>query len=91
MHYSIGVAFAILLLLIWGLDWAHAPSIWPAMAVGIGTIVAPWLVVQPAMGAGFAASQTPNPTATRIRNLASHAVYGFGVYASAVAVTIAWP
>ena len=89
-HYSIGFAFAILLLLIWGLDWAHAPSIWPTMAVGIGTIVAPWLVMQPAMGAGIAASKTPNPGAARLRNFATHAVYGLGLYVSALALTAVW-
>ncbi len=30
-HYSIGIAFAFLLLAIWGLDWARSPTIWPAM------------------------------------------------------------
>lgn len=90
-HYSIGAAFAILLLLIWGLQWAHAPTIWPAMVVGMGTIAAPWLVMQPAMGAGVAGSRSPNPTATRARNLATHAAYALGLYGSAVGLSIAWP
>jgi hypothetical protein len=90
-HYAIGVAFALLLLVIWGLDWVHAPTIWPALIVGLGTIVAPWFVMQPAMGAGIAGSRTPNPGATRLRNLGTHAVYGVGLYLSAVALSILEP
>ena len=87
-HYAIGVTFAFLLLVVWGRAWLDAPTIWPALAVGIGTIVAPWFVMQPAMGAGFAASTSPNPTATRLRNLGTHAVYGLGLYAAAAVLSM---
>ncbi|HEU0244023.1 MAG TPA: DUF2938 domain-containing protein [Candidatus Limnocylindrales bacterium] len=86
-HYGIGVAFAVLLLLLVGLDWARSPTIWPALAIGIGTIAAPWLVMQPGMGAGIAGSKTPNPGATRLRNLATHAVYGIGLFLSAAVLS----
>jgi hypothetical protein len=89
-HYAIGIGFALPLLLVWGLDWAHSPTILPPMLVGLGTILAPWLVMQPAMGAGIAASRTPNPSAARLRNLATHAVYGIGLYLSAVALSLIW-
>jgi hypothetical protein len=89
-HYSIGIAFAFLLLAIWGLGWARSPTILPPMLIGLGTIVAPWFVLQPGMGAGIAASKTPNPRAARLRNLATHTVYGIGLYVSAVALTILW-
>jgi hypothetical protein len=88
-HYAIGVAFAALLLAAWGIDWARSPSPLPALVVGLGTIAAPWLVMQPAMGAGVAGSRTPNPAATRLRNLGTHTVYGIGLYLSAVALA-AW-
>jgi hypothetical protein len=65
-----------------------SPTIWPALAVGLGTIVAPWFVMQPAMGAGIAAAKSPNPTATRLRNLGSHAVYGLGLYIAASALAV---
>ena len=89
-HYSIGIAFAFLLLAIWGLDWARSPTILPPMLIGLGTIVAPWFILQPGMGAGIAASRTPNPRAARLRNLATHTVYGIGLYVSAVALSILW-
>ena len=87
-HYAIGITFAFLLVAIWGAVWLDAPTIWPALAVGIGTVVAPWLVMQPAMGLGLAAAKSPNPAATRLRNLATHAVYGLGLYAAAAALAI---
>ncbi len=87
-HYSIGVAFAFLLLAIWGLDWARSPTIWPALLVGLGTVCVPWLIMQPGMGAGVAAARTANPRAARLRNLATHAVFGAGLYATALLLSI---
>ena len=89
-HYSIGIAFAFLLLAIWGLDWARSPTILPPMLIGLGTVVAPWFILQPGMGAGIAASKTPDPRAARLRNLATHTVYGIGLFVSAVALTFVW-
>jgi hypothetical protein len=88
-HYAIGVGFALLLLAVCGLDWARAPSPWPALAIGLATIVAPWFVMQPGMGAGIAGSKTPNPAATRLRNLGTHTVFGLGLYASALVLALA--
>lgn len=89
-HYSIGIAFTFLLLAIWGLDWARSPTFWPALPIGLRTIVAPWFVLQPGKRAGVAASKAPNPRAARLRNLATHAVYGIGLFVSAVALAIVW-
>ncbi|WP_256841117.1 DUF2938 domain-containing protein [Ornithinimicrobium cryptoxanthini] len=85
-HYSIGVAFAFLLLLVHGRQWTDTPTLWPALLVGWVTVLAPWLIMQPGMGAGIAASRTPRPGAARLRNVASHTAYGLGLYASAVAL-----
>lgn len=84
LHYAIGIAFAWVLVAIWGPSWLRAPTPGPALAVGLATVAAPWLVMQPAMGAGIAGSRTPSPRATRLRNLGTHAVYGIGLYLAAV-------
>ena len=60
-HYAIGIIFAALLLAIWGLDWARRPTLAPALIVGLLTLAAPFLLMQPAMGAGIAASKMPHP------------------------------
>lgn len=90
-HYGIGIAFAVPLLMIWGLEWARAPTLWQPIVIGLVTVLAPWLVMQPAMGAGIAGSRSPRPSLTRVRNLATHTVYGFGLFLAAVVLSIVWP
>src|SRR5262245_23833163 len=82
-HYAIGVLFAGALLAACGLDWARQPSPGPALAIGILTVAAPFFVMQPGMGLGIAASKTPKPNVARLRSLATHAIFGLGLYASA--------
>lgn len=86
-HYAIGVIFAMLLLAIWGLDWARQPSLLPALVVGVFTVSAPFFLMQPAMGAGIAASKTPNPAVARVRSFMTHTVFGIGLYVAAILVT----
>ena len=85
-HYLIGTAFAALLIGICGGSWIQNPTIGPALAVGIGTVAAPFLVMQPGMGAGIAASRTQHPTSARLQSLITHTVFGLGLYASGWAV-----
>jgi hypothetical protein len=81
-HYLIGIAFAALLISIWGVEWVRYPTIVPAIAIGIGTVAAPFFLMQPGMGAGIAASRTPRPAAARLQSLITHAVFGLGLYAT---------
>jgi hypothetical protein len=85
-HYLIGVVFAWLLIAFWGPQWARQPSLAPALIIGVATIVAPFFVLQPGMGLGIAAAKTPQPTIFRLRSLATHGIYGLGLYASAILV-----
>ncbi|HQS22637.1 MULTISPECIES: DUF2938 domain-containing protein [unclassified Acidovorax] len=87
-HYAVGMVFATLLVGIQGVDWLHSPTLLPAMALGICTMAAPLLVMQPAMGAGFAASRTPTPLKNCLRSLANHTVFGIGLYLSALAIAL---
>jgi hypothetical protein len=87
-HYATGVAFAALLVAIHGIGWTRNPTLLPALAVGVATVAAPWLLMQPAMGAGIASSKTPAPALNRARSLANHAVFGLGLYLSAL--LLAW-
>jgi hypothetical protein len=80
-HYLTGIAFAGVLLLLWP-EWTRSPSIIPAMIVGIGSVAAPFLLMQPGMGLGIAASRAPNPNAARLRSLTTHAIFGLGLYAA---------
>ncbi len=79
-HYLVGIAFAGVLLGAYGIAWIRAPTIIPALLVGVGTVVAPFLLMQPGMGAGIAARRTPRPAAARIQSLITHGVFGIGLY-----------
>lgn len=87
-HYGVGIGFAGLLFGLQGAAWMREPSALSALAVGLCTVAAPLLVMQPAMGLGFAASRTPTPLKNCMRSMINHLVFGLGLYLSAV--TIAW-
>lgn len=82
-HYLTGIVFAGVLLASVGIDWAESPTLVPALIVGIATVAAPFLVMQPAMGAGFAASRSPRPAQARRQSLVTHVIFGLGLYLSA--------
>lgn len=83
-HYLIGITFAILLLVIVGESWIDSPTFVPALILGIITVLAPYLLMQPGMGLGLAARKTPKPTISRLRSLMVHTVFGVGLYLSAL-------
>lgn len=82
-HYAIGVSFAGLLLSIAGVEWARSPTLPPALLVGVVTVAAPLLVLQPALGAGIASRKTPAPLFNSVKSLATHVVFGLGLYLAA--------
>ncbi len=81
-HYLTGIAFAAILIGIWGRAWVQHPTLGPALMVGICTVAAPFLLMQPGMGAGIAASRTPRPAAARLHSLITHLAFGLGLYAA---------
>jgi DUF2938 family protein len=86
-HYLIGIAFAALLPVVAGRSWFIDPTLLPALLLGLFTVLAPFLVMQPGMGAGIAASRTPRPGAARLQSLVNHAVFGIGLFVGAEAAT----
>ncbi|MDF3939614.1 DUF2938 family protein, partial [Achromobacter denitrificans] len=47
------------------------------------SVAAPFLILQPGMGAGIAASRVPKPNTARARSLMAHASFGVGLYLAA--------
>jgi hypothetical protein len=86
-HYGTGIAFALLLLAACGIEWACRPTVLPALVVGIATVAAPFLLMQPGMGAGIASSRTANPRAARMRSLVAHGTFGLGLYVAGYAAS----
>jgi hypothetical protein len=79
-HYSIGVMFAAAFVTIAGGSWLQHPTLLPAVAFGAVTVVAPFALMQPAMGLGVAASKAANPAQARLRSLMNHVAFGAGLY-----------
>ena len=79
-HYMIGVTFAVAFLVLVGINWLQHPMLVPAILFGVVTVLAPFFIMQPAFGLGFAASKTPNPAQARLRSLMNHASFGISLY-----------
>lgn len=85
-HYLVGILFAGILLAVAPSGWTAQPTLWPALAVGLVTVGAGWFLLQPGMGAGIAASKRPNAGRIRTLNVVGHAVFGLGLYATALLI-----
>lgn len=86
-HYGIGVVFALVFVVLAPDDWLSRPTIPPALLYGIGTVVFPLFILQPSFGLGIASSRTPKPAQARLKSLATHIVFGIGLYLCAVALS----
>lgn len=85
-HYMIGVTFAIVFVALVGNNWLQHPTLMPAIIFGVVTVVAPFFIMQPSFGLGFAASKMPNPMQARLRSLMNHTAFGVGLYLFALLV-----
>lgn len=88
-HYATGVLFAAGLAALAGPSWFARPTVTPALLFGLATAAAPFLIMQPALGLGLAASKSPAPWKARLRSLTTHLIFGFGLYLCAVLIAAA--
>lgn len=79
-HYMIGITFAIIFILVVGADWMLKPAFIPALIFGAATVAAPFFIMQPLFGFGFASSKTANPAQAILRSLTNHTAFGVGLY-----------
>jgi len=90
-HYAVGTLYALALVALVSGSWLMQPTFLPALLFGVGTVIVPFLIMQPSFGLGVAASKTPNPTQARLRSLMAHTAFGVGLYASAVGLSHVLP
>ena len=83
-HYSIGVVFALVFVVLASGDWLARPTLLPALLYGVGTVVFPFFILQPSLGLGIAASRAPRPSRARLKSLVTHTVFGVGLYVCAL-------
>ena len=79
-HYMIGATFGVLFVFLASVDWLGRPTLLPALAFGIATVVGPFFTMQPAFGLGIASSKTPHPNKARLKSVTTHAVFGVGLW-----------
>ena len=87
-HYLTGVVFAFFFLMLRGQIWLRTPDVLSALLAGLITVSAPFFIMQPAFGAGVAASKTPQPRTARLRSLMAHSAFGLGLYLSALSIRL---
>ncbi|HET9299118.1 MAG TPA: DUF2938 domain-containing protein [Candidatus Polarisedimenticolaceae bacterium] len=86
-HYTIGVVLAVVFVAMIGEGWLRQPRVLPALGYGIVTVVFPLFLLQPALGLGVASSRAPRPTQARLKSLATHVVFGLGLYLCGLALS----
>jgi hypothetical protein len=86
-HYSIGLVLTLVFVVAVSGDWLARPTLLPALVYGVVTIAFPFFIMQPSLGLGIGASRTPKPSRARLKSLATHTVFGVGLYLCAAGVS----
>lgn len=79
-HYTIGVGLALGFVALMSGGWLARPTVLPALLYGVATIVFPFFVLQPSLGLGVASARARDPARARLKSLATHTVFGLGLY-----------
>lgn len=87
-HYSIGVSLAVVFALLVSDGWLAEPALPAALMYGVLTVVMPFFVLQPCLGLGIASARAARPGFARIKSLATHTVFGFGLWAVAAVLAM---
>ena len=83
LHYGVGILYGVIFAVVAGAGWLAAPTFLPVWIFALVTIAAGWFLLQPGMGLGWAGTNTPNPTKTRIVGLLAHTAFGLGMWSVA--------
>lgn len=84
-HYVVGTVYAAIYLVIVAFGLHAKPSFISALLFAWLTLIAPWFVMQPALGLGFMAARSPKPAASRAMSFSVHTWFGIGMYLGALA------
>ncbi|WP_433847416.1 DUF2938 domain-containing protein [Acinetobacter proteolyticus] len=87
-HYSVGILFAFSFVQIVGETWLLQPQFTSAFIFGVITVLIPFFIMQPAMGVGIASAKTAQPLRNCLRSLINHAIFGCGLYLSALLLAL---
>ena len=90
-HYLTGIVFTMLLVGLKGVEWLNHPTLMPALATGLISLMAPFFILQPAFGFGIAASKTATPYVARRRSVITHLTFGLGLFVAGWLVLLFYP
>ncbi|MCU4413536.1 DUF2938 domain-containing protein [Acinetobacter sp. WU_MDCI_Axc73] len=79
-HYLIGIIFSAIFVQ-YVIHLPFAPIIL-ALIFGLLTVAIPFLILQPCLGFGIAASKLPSPWIARFKSIGHHLIFGLGLYFS---------
>jgi len=84
----VGIGYAVLYL-IWLTYFRHDdPSFLNGLVFGVVTVLAPFLVMKPALGGGFFGLKAPQPIRGMVLSLLTHAIFGIGLYLGHLVYTL---
>ncbi|MFM2477778.1 DUF2938 family protein [Celerinatantimonas sp. MCCC 1A17872] len=80
-HYIIGVAYAVLLLLLGGVSFIAHPTLMPIFLIGVClSSLAGLMILMPCLGGGFFARKVPNPFTIIVYIIIAHILFALGQY-----------
>lgn len=84
-HYLVGIAYAVIVVIGWGMPFIDTPTFPPLFLVGIVlSSIAGLTLFMPAMGAGFCGRKIPNQANAILMMLIAHTIFALGQYGFAV-------
>ncbi|WP_268244217.1 DUF2938 family protein [Shewanella litoralis] len=83
VHYVIGIAYGLILMVCFGSQWLNTPTLLAPLLVSWIGLAAPFFIMMPGMGAGIAGANTPKPAVVRFKSTVGHTVFGLGMFITA--------
>lgn len=84
-HYIIGIAYAALIILIYGTGFISTPTLLPTIVIGLVlSTFAGLAILMPGLGGGFFGRLLPNKMITYLYLIIAHAVFAFSQYGLAI-------
>lgn len=86
VHYGVGIGYGAIYLFLVYVILGTGLGFIPAMAFGIISVSVTWFMMEPILGAGAMAANTPDPTVARLHDFGSHLGFGLGLYLGGVMI-----
>ncbi|QKP78699.1 DUF2938 family protein [Methyloligella sp. GL2] len=87
-HYLVGLAYAAMLPLFWGIGYIAAPTVFPVFMIGVVvSSLAGLMILMPGLGGGLFARKTPNPALMIAYVIVAHSVFALAQFLLALGVS----